>query len=471
MSTLSSTTASRTARWHAGLLGGLLLAATAAIGPHATTLLPAMPGFLPSFGTATLVLYALTAFLLAMQFRMRRNLDGALLAAAYGFATPVAALQVLLFPGAFVAAAAGEPGLQAATWLWVFARAGWALLVLAAFAVGERRLAEAASPRNAACTGALLVGLPAGLAAASGWLAIAHGPTLAGLVGCSEHGALWDGPVGVAVWVCNAAALVASVRATRLRTVLHLWLAVALLAAQIDVTLTLLAGARFTLGWYAARTIMLVSASAVLGALLWEIDALYRRAAASNELLAEMATRDALTGLFNRRHLDLRLAESLREAQAAGRPLALLLLDLDHFKAVNDDFGHAAGDAALRTVAAALSSRLRRGGDVLARYGGEEFAVVLPDADTAAAAALAERLRQAVAEAAVPAPIAGRGLTVSIGVAVDPGGGVSAEASGLLRRADAALYAAKRAGRNRVQVDALAGAGRHAATPEPEPRS
>lgn len=459
MSTLSSTTASRPARRRAGLLAALLLAATAAIAPHATTVLPAAPGFLPSFGAATLVLHAITAFLLIMQFHMRRTLGGALLAAAYGFAAPLAALQVALFPGAFGEQPPWEQGAQSATWLWVFGRAGWSLLVLAAIVAGKRRLDAPGSPLGTARVGALLVALPAGLAAAGAWLAIVHGQALTELAGRPDYGALIAGPVGTLVWLCNAVALVAVVHATRLRSVLHLWLAVALLAAQIDVTLTLVAGARFTLGWYAARTIMLVSASAVLGALLWEVDALYRRAAASNELLAEMASRDALTGLFNRRHFDLRLAEDLREAQCTGQPLALLLLDVDHFKSVNDAFGHAAGDAALRTVAAVLSSRLRRGGDMLARYGGEEFAMVLPGADPAAAAALAERLRQAVADAPVPAPLADRRLTISIGVAVYPGGGLPADASWLLRRADAALYAAKRAGRNRVQVDAPAAAG------------
>lgn len=166
--------------------------------------------------------------------------------------------------------------------------------------------------------------------------------------------------------------------------------------------------------------------------------------------LYDMATRDVLTGLPNRRHF-LEMGErEVRRGREAGQPQALLMIDIDHFKAINDTLGHAAGDRVLSQFGRLLQGWLRAG-EVAGRIGGEEFAVLLPDADTVDAAARAETLRRAV-EAA---PINGHATlawTVSIGAARVSGG-----ADGLadaLRRADLALYAAKAAGRNRVHLSA-----------------
>jgi diguanylate cyclase (GGDEF)-like protein len=161
--------------------------------------------------------------------------------------------------------------------------------------------------------------------------------------------------------------------------------------------------------------------------------------------LAEASRRDGLTGLPNRRAFDEELAREVARAGRTGGPLAVVVLDVDRFKAVNDRHGHAAGDAVLREVAARAAAAARRG-DLAARIGGEEFALILPSADLAGAAELAERIRAAIAGSPVHAgePLA---VTASLGcAALAPG-----EAPGaLLARADARLYEAKRAGRDRV---------------------
>jgi diguanylate cyclase (GGDEF)-like protein len=165
----------------------------------------------------------------------------------------------------------------------------------------------------------------------------------------------------------------------------------------------------------------------------------------ANEELARLATRDALTGVYNRRRFDERLDECFQTLRRTGRPSALLAIDADHFKRINDTHGHPAGDAVLLQLAQLLSEQVRAT-DFVARYGGEEFVVLLPDVGTVADAAIvAEKIRAAVAGAVFP----GVGqVTISIGVSVsdtaDP------DASALTRRADAALYQAKAAGRNRV---------------------
>ena len=163
---------------------------------------------------------------------------------------------------------------------------------------------------------------------------------------------------------------------------------------------------------------------------------------------------DGLTGIANRRHFDVALDRELRRAQRNGGALALLLMDIDSFKAYNDHFGHQEGDACLTTVAQALAGMLKRPADVAARYGGEEFAAILPDTTLAQARVHAETIRQHVAGLNLAhAPNAVRPhITLSIGVAAFDGGEFTLppEPAALIEAADKALYAAKRGGRDRV---------------------
>ncbi|MEZ5313310.1 MAG: diguanylate cyclase [Thermoanaerobaculia bacterium] len=163
----------------------------------------------------------------------------------------------------------------------------------------------------------------------------------------------------------------------------------------------------------------------------------------------ELADRDALSGLLNRRAL-LRLTDALdAESDRRGGSLAVAMFDLDHFKHVNDEYGHLAGDQCIRTFSEHLAAEVRRA-DLAARYGGEEFVAVLPGASGEAASALAERVRRRIETGLAVHEGRAVPLTVSVGVAAGTTGeGVSA----LLERADRALYAAKAAGRNRVIED------------------
>jgi diguanylate cyclase (GGDEF)-like protein len=164
--------------------------------------------------------------------------------------------------------------------------------------------------------------------------------------------------------------------------------------------------------------------------------------------LGRQAEEDALTGLANRRRVDEELARRLRRPAAAGRTLCVAALDLDHFKQVNDGFGHATGDDVLRAVAELLRGHMREG-DLVARVGGEEFVALLDTASLAAAAEVCDRVRAAVQARDWAGVAAGLSVTVSVGVCEAAG---AADARALLARADAALYAAKRGGRNRVVV-------------------
>ena len=168
-----------------------------------------------------------------------------------------------------------------------------------------------------------------------------------------------------------------------------------------------------------------------------------------NAELEMLTCRDGLTGILNRRGFNEYLGKEWLRAKRERTPFGMLLLDIDHFKAYNDFYGHQAGDRCLRQVAEALGQGLKRPTDIIARYGGEEFVVLLPDTDEDGGILIAEALRRQVEhlsmchEASPTAPI----VTVSIGVAsLQPGNGAVAEE--LISLADQALYAAKRAGRN-----------------------
>ncbi|MBB3998752.1 PleD family two-component system response regulator [Aureimonas pseudogalii] len=164
----------------------------------------------------------------------------------------------------------------------------------------------------------------------------------------------------------------------------------------------------------------------------------------------ELATVDALTGLSNRRFFESHLTASIARARTDAKDLSLLIADIDHFKQINDGWGHAVGDGVLRDVAARTRDSLRAC-DLACRIGGEEFVVVMPDADSEAAAAIAERLRRVVADQ--PFPIGGEMISVTISVGFSTLIADDTDAT-LTKRADQALYEAKRLGRNRVVLRA-----------------
>jgi two-component system cell cycle response regulator len=171
------------------------------------------------------------------------------------------------------------------------------------------------------------------------------------------------------------------------------------------------------------------------------------------QMSMELAITDPLTGLHNRRYMESHVTGLVEQALARGKPLALLVIDIDYFKAVNDVHGHDAGDDVLREFATRLKKSIR-GIDLACRYGGEEFVVVMPETDMAVTAIVAERIRRRIAGEpfAIRAGAAALDVTISVGLAALSG--VSDTAPQILKRADQALYRAKRDGRNRVVADA-----------------
>ncbi len=165
--------------------------------------------------------------------------------------------------------------------------------------------------------------------------------------------------------------------------------------------------------------------------------------------LEELSSRDGLTGLYNRREFEDRLREEVQRARRYGKPLSVMLLDIDHFKNINDRYGHQAGDEALIAVADLIRLSARPM-DAVCRYGGEELAVILPETDEAGAGIVAERIRAAIADSLTTTSEGNEiQMTVSIGYAAFPQDGDTGP--GLVKAADQALYAAKQGGRNLVR--------------------
>ncbi|WP_449257434.1 diguanylate cyclase [Bosea sp. (in: a-proteobacteria)] len=255
-----------------------------------------------------------------------------------------------------------------------------------------------------------------------------------------------------AMALCDAAIVREAIRLARVEKLRSAWLlamlfaptvviygARSLIAALDRVGTELFASGSASVGWLAGTGVAFI--------ILRGQALLLLAAERSNEALATLAQRDPLTGAMNRSGLEEWLARQSGGGQQAGQPASILLVDIDHFKRLNDTLGHAAGDEILRLFTGAVRGQLRSS-DILARQGGDEFAVVLPGIGADEAVRVAERIRSAFREAA-------RGLappppTLSIGVAEVDLRGRSLEA--LLAEADEALYRAKRLGRDRVQV-------------------
>jgi len=171
------------------------------------------------------------------------------------------------------------------------------------------------------------------------------------------------------------------------------------------------------------------------------------------QLSIEAAITDALTGLHNRRYMESHLGTLVDQAASRGKPISILVLDIDFFKSINDTHGHAAGDEVLKEFARRLKKAVR-GIDLACRYGGEEFVVVMPDTDIGVATMVAERLRRRIASEPFPIAHNTRSVPATISIGISAMQSSEDKASDIVKRADLALYRAKREGRNRVVADA-----------------
>jgi diguanylate cyclase (GGDEF)-like protein len=437
------------------------------LAPFAKVQLPAAPLFIAVYQTAFVLNDAITAFLLFGQYRILQTRALCVLGCGYLFTALIAAIHALSFPGLLAPSGLFDAGPQTTAWLYMFWHGGFPLFVIAYACLKD----GGDKPRGTRGTVAAGVAGTAVLTGAVTLFATVGQQALPEIMQGNRYTPLMLGVV-TSVWLLSVAALYVLWRREQ-RSVLDLWLMVAMCAWMIDIALSaVLNGGRFDLGFYAGRLYGLLAASFLLLLLLHEHGALYAQLVARSMELRRLMSLDPLTGIANRRSFDETLNLEWRRAIRSRQPLALLVIDVDHFKLYNDTYGHVAGDECLRTVADVIDTCIQRAGDLAARYGGEEFAVILPDTTTDDACMLAQKICNTLQQRNLPhrGSPSGSRVTVSIGVAgryltLPAGSTPDAKTSnpvGLIEAADKALYDAKAAGRNRIACEAPAAFQRHA---------
>jgi diguanylate cyclase (GGDEF)-like protein len=363
------------------------------------------------------------------------------MASAYAWALVVMTGYAFAFPGAITDRPLLDGSGSTPVYLYLAWHTGFAVLLGAASAPWPRRLPTVVPEhrRVLAARCVLWLFLLAGLLVVV--LVVLDGAALPPLVRGLDTSPMTDLTAPV-VLPAVLVALVASWVGGHRRRGADGWTTLAILVCLCEVLLTYVSGHRYSVGWYGGRVLSLVGAGVVVFAMLSSV----RRMAT---VARHHADHDALTGLANRRRAFEELDRRVERAHHHHEPVSVVSLDLDHFKSINDRYGHETGDVVLQAVAAALT-RTSRASDLVARMGGEEFLVLLPGTGQDGALVVADHLRQAVASLALPQ--LDHGITASLGTATLSGS--DADTFDLLRRADEALYAAKEAGRDRTVVAA-----------------
>jgi diguanylate cyclase (GGDEF)-like protein len=405
--------------------------------------------FMPIVATLWCAADLLTAFLLTSQFFVTGRLALAGVGIAYLLTGLLTIPFIATFPGIFITAPSPSQ-FQIAAWLWLTWHALFPIAIAVVFAFDPSMRVRIHDPyklRNAvvfALGGASLLAV-----AVACFLVFDNGalPTLMKDGKFTPFYLMVGYPVDAFL---NAAACLFVLYRARPGTPLQIWLAVALFTGMLDCLLNDFSPGRYTATWYAGKIQTLFTSSVVLGMLLIEVLVLYRQ-------LASLASVDPLTGLRNRRDLETSLEWAVRLSRQRESGFAVLVIDVDNFKAFNDTYGHSGGDVALRSVAQVLRSGITvRSRDIVARYGGEEFVIVLPCSTADDARTVAERVREHVAGLAIEHTGSAVGhLTVSVGIGF-VAETIAGSAETAFELADAAVYDAKRDGRNRVVFRAAA---------------
>lgn len=385
---------------------------------------------------------ALTAFLLYGQFLLSESIALLLFASAYEMGAIFAIPYLVSYPGIIFSDASPLPDLQItgalrAMWLIVFT-----IVVSAGFLLDpnlQRRITTRLNVRRwfaIALVGSAALAI---LLVALLWIFRGSIPTI---VVDAKPTNFYHFILAPTVLFCSITAFGIALIRGRGQTYLSVWMAVVTMSAALDAVVNGLSLHVYSLEWTLAKIQTTLTMTIVLFALLVEIASIYLRS-------AHLSTHDALTGVYNRRGFDELAGGIVHYAMRKRIGIAMLVVDIDHFKKYNDHFGHTAGDDALKHVAKVLLEQTVRRSDFVARIGGEEFAVVLTDVNAQGATRTAERLQQAVAAANISHPtVESRRLTISIGISqTDDVSPMTALA--LFKSADSALYQAKASGRER----------------------
>jgi diguanylate cyclase (GGDEF)-like protein len=416
-----------------------VVAVTLALLPWAARYLGPGMSFLPMTLSAIACFDILTAWLLAGNFLDTGDRRFLVMACAYLWSLVLMGAYALSFPGVVSSHPPLATAVSMAPYMFVCWHVGFPILLGAAWGpwFGPNAVETVRPKRRRMLTGAAGATLAMAVATIATFTANIH--RLPVLVRGADATQLTHvtAPIGVPLILIS---LFFCIRGIRGAAGPERWAVVAIVGCLCDLMISYQSHRRFSLGWYAGRTLSVLAAGVVLAAML----ASFRRLKATAEFNAAY---DHLTGLPNRRSAQDALTAMFARGRRMHTALALVAFDLDFFKRINDEHGHAAGDAVLRAVGLAVRTAIRPS-DIVARIGGEEFLVLLPDATDDDARVVAERLRTALRTLDFVGPDVV--VTASFGVAHMQDADLDAEQ--LLQRADRALYGAKATGRDGVVV-------------------
>jgi diguanylate cyclase (GGDEF)-like protein len=434
--------------------------------PFATRPMVHVPAFIPAYESALVISDLITAVLLFGQYNFFRSRALFVLANGYLFTAFIAFVHALTFADVFSPTGLLGAGSQSTAWLFMFWHGGFPLFVIAYALLrdqGRKSISAApgvqSSPLHSGAGAAIGIGVVAIIALVYALTIVATQYLDFFPVLTANNRSTPTMTVIVSSFCLVSLSALVILWTRRPRTVVDLWLMVVMCAWLCDVALSAVFNAeRFDLGWYAGRIYGLLAANFLLVVLLIENGTHYARLtllstklSIANQSLELLSLQDGLTDLANRRLFDMYLETQIAVARRHRRTLALVLCDVDNFKAYNDHYGHQAGDECLKQIALALRACCRRRADMAARYGGEEFALILPDTDLIGAIQIAEAARDAIAKLMIPHAQSATEAYVSIsgGIAVLPEKN-DFTAQQLIAAADQTLYQAKQQGRNRM---------------------
>ena len=424
---------------------GFVLLATAFSARYGAIPGPEIQPFLPISATVWALAEALTAFLLFARFWATGRLGFGIIGVAYALCSMLTVPYLLFFPQVFQTGRQSLGDQQISVYLWSAWHILFPLLVALGMMVEERSRGQIVRARGLMAV--LMVAGSAVIAALVSGLVYAGRSALPPMVDAGRLLPNFTNIGAPALVLANALACIYVWRLVRPLSTLQAALVVALLTSACDAFLNAFSASRYSYAWYVGKAESILTASVVLFMLLIELVILYRR-------LRESASVDALTGLANRRSFDEQFGWTLGNTRRRAANIALLMIDIDHFKKLNDRFGHSAGDEYLRAVGAVLRSSLARAQDLVARYGGEEFVVVLPDTPLEGVRVVAEKIRAGIAALDVcHSSTALEKITISIGGAFSTSSALDERA--LFDAADWAMYDAKQRGRDRVVLREL----------------
>ena len=443
------------------LIFGLLL-------PRAATPSAQLQVFVPVYETGLVVIELTTGFLVFAQWIGLRSRSLYVLSCGYFFVAFMGVAYATTFFAPLPVASWLAGGPQTAPWLYMFRRALFPFFVVG-YALMRGRDGRMQRPANAPLGFLSVVVLVLFASVVLVSVAILGGAHLPSLAPTGSRTSVAMVGVVTLVWGASFVALISLWR-RRPNSVLDLWLMVAMVASIFDIALSGLSETgRFDVGFYAGRIYGFLAESVVLVALLVENAAIHAQLVKVSSDLVQLSSTDQLTGVANRRVFESAIFREWRRAIRHEAPLSLVMIDVDHFKGYNDQYGHVAGDNCLRQIARVLQKTTRRATDLVARYGGEEFAVLLPNTTVPEAHRLAQQMCDAVGRLDIPhkrSPIGH--VTISAGVACVR---ISHESElrlvtthrgkeltmdtlttpvTIVQAADHALYTAKQTGRSRV---------------------